>query len=233
MHAHVALWIVADGVGGRKDGDVASSLATHSMSNFFEASREGAWPDEYRVLLDLTLPPPAQRLCAAIRKANHDVHEVASTRKGSAKMSTTVVALHLEPEERKAYIAHVGDSRCYRFRAGRLEKLTRDHSLRNEARISTPSLSERELERIPERVITRALGVKPTVEIDVSIQAVAPGDVFVLCSDGVNRMINDASILEALTLADDPPEAADMLVELSNEAGGRDNSTALVVQVAS
>ena len=82
-------------------------------------------------------------------------------------------------------------------------------------------------------MITRALGVKPTVEIDVSIQAVAPGDVFVLCSDGVNRMINDASILEALTLADDPPEAADMLVELSNEAGGRDNSTALVVQVAS
>lgn len=246
MRPSLKLYLVGDGVGGNQAGDVASSLAAHSMNNFFAATRNDGWPDEYRALLDLTLAPPAQRLSAAIRKANKDVYEIASTRRGS-RMNTTVVALHISdgppPSSRggdagppvatpHVHIAHVGDSRCYQLRDGELRVLTRDHSLRNEARISSPSLSERQIERIPERVITRALGVKQHVEIEHMSFPVEPGDAFLLCSDGVNRMLSDDEILEGLEVADSPAEAAELLVDLANEAGGRDNITALVVQFA-
>ena len=244
MRPSLKLYLVNDGVGGNQAGDVASSLAAHSMNNFFAATREGTWPDEYRALLDLTLTPPAQRLSAAIRKANKDVFEIASTRRGT-RMNSTVVALHIADEgppdshphastEEEpgphVHVAHVGDSRCYRLRDGELRLLTRDHSLRNEARVSSPGLSERQLERIPERVITRALGSKEYVEIEHTSCPAEPGDVFLLCSDGVNRMLSDDEILEGLEISDSPREAAELLVDLANDAGGRDNATALVIQ---
>ena len=102
IRPELGLFVVCDGVGGRNSGDLASKLATVSMANFFEASEDGKWPEKYGSLLDLTLPPAAQRLCAAVRKANLDVYDIASTREKHDKMSTTCVAAHYEDGLRKA-----------------------------------------------------------------------------------------------------------------------------------
>ena len=227
------LFVVADGVGGKNAGEVASCMASLSMRNFFEATESESWPDSYRVLLDLTLSEPAKRLSAAVRKANADVWEIASSRKKQKNMNSTIVAAYVEHGSMMLQLAHVGDSRCYRVRDQSIEQLTRDHSLRNEARLQTPNISDRQPQRIPKNVITRALGRRDGVEIDIRSQPVLAGDVFLLCSDGVNRMLPDERILEALLVSDDPKEAADLLITIGNDAGGIDNITALVIQFAS
>jgi protein phosphatase len=227
----LGVFLVADGVGGENAGEIASSMVALSVCNFFEVTGKSDYPDSYRALLDLTLATAARRLCAAIRKANADVHEMAR-RKRHEKMSSTVVAAHIAPNDGTLHVAHVGDSRCYRVRAGGIELLTRDHSLRNEARISAPGVSEKQIAKLPKNAITRALGRKETVEIDVQSLPVLADDIYLLCSDGVNKMLPDARILEALQLADDPQEAAKLLIELANEAGGKDNITTVVLQFA-
>ena len=238
LNSRVGLYVVADGVGGRNAGEVASALAAHSMMNFFESTAVGDWTesaraDDYRKEDDRLLEPPAQRLCAAIRKANSDVIDIASAREEHRTMNTTVVAAHIEPGRYRMHVAHVGDSRCYRWRGQKLEQLTVDHSLRNEARVSNPRISEAELRAIPGNVITRAIGNQPKLQIDAQSIMARPGDVYVLCSDGIPRELDDASIIETLRVSIDPDEAAENLVGLANAHRGRDNITAVVVQFAS
>ena len=226
----VGLFVVADGVGGRKTGDVASSLTAMSMKNFFEATEQQTWPDGYRALLDLTLSRPAQRLSAAIRKANADVWAIASTRARHRKMNTTVVAAHLASDSSMLHVGHVGDSRCYRLRAKSLGQLTRDHTLRNEALIQYPNIAPEHLDRIPTNMLARAIGRRDTVELELRSYETQPGDTYLLCSDGVTCMLDDATMLEALMVSDEPQEAAHLLVALANEAGGLDNITAMVLR---
>lgn len=229
------LYLVLDGVGGREAGDLASRTAARSMADFFANSNdEGGWPDEYRTLFDLTLPPPARRLCAATRKANHDVHALAATQISqpkNRKMSSTVVAAYLPASEQRMHLVHVGDSRGYRLRAGELTCLTRDHTLRNAAKLRDPDISEERLSSLPANMITRALGVRDTVELSVQSLDVEQGDRFLLCSDGLNAMLSDRQIAEALLLCDDPNEACELLIELANEAGGRDNISAVLIDI--
>lgn len=230
MRPDLGLYAVADGVGGRNTGEVASRLAVLSMVNFFEATQEATWPDKYRALLDLTFPPPARRLSAAIRKANEDVFSIASSREQHHKMNTTVVAAHLPAGTNELYLGHVGDSRCYRVRDHVMEVLTRDHTLRNEARQQYPDVSEERLEQLPKNMLARAIGRREDVELDIAALTTHPGDVYLLCSDGVNGMLDDATILAALIRHHDPQGAADRLVDLANDAGGRDNITAIVLR---
>ena len=230
----LGLYVVLDGVGGRDAGDVASAAAARSMETFFRQSDDNAWPDGYRTLLDLTLAPAAQRLCAATRKANQDVHALAKARVSQAtsrKMSTTVVAAYVPVSGNALHLVHVGDSRGYRLRDGQLKCLTRDHTLRNAAKLRHPDISAERLAELPENVITRALGVRETVEL--AVQSVTPqaNDTYLLCSDGLTHMISDDKICEALQISDSAQEACELLVDLANEAGGRDNVTALVVQL--
>lgn len=225
LRPDLGLFIVADGVGGRASGDVASKLASLSIANFFEASQDGAWPEAFASLLDLTLPPPAQRLSAAVRKANQDVWAIASSRSEHDRMNTTVVAACHQPGDELLHVAHVGDSRCYGYRKGKLVQLTHDHTLRNEARQKYPNISDERLAKIPRNVLTRALGRVDTVELEIRTVSARPGDIFVLCSDGVTAMVDDRRILEALMVSEGPDEACELLTELSNEAGGRDNIT--------
>lgn len=227
-----SLYLVADGVGGHDAGEVASNMALLSMQNFFEVTGVGEkWPDSYRSLLDLTLSPAAQRLAAAVRKANADVHQMAELRSNKKNMNTTVVAAHYERRESGSvlHVAHVGDSRLYRIRDNKIQLLTRDHSLRNEAILRKPNITRQQLRKIPKNVITRALGRAATVELEIQSIALQPDDAFVLCSDGVNRMIRDVRILEAMLLVDDPHEAVGLLISLANDAGGIDNITAIVL----
>jgi serine/threonine protein phosphatase PrpC len=230
LREDLGLYVVADGVGGRNAGEVASSLTAVSVANFFEATQHGNdWPEAYRSLLDLTLSEPAQRIGAALRKANHDVHTMATTHDAHQKMSSAVVAVYIPRGSTSLHIAHVGDCRCYRIRGASIELLTRDHTLRNEAIAKHPDITEDRLAKMPKNVLMRAIGAKADVEVDVRTVEARPGDHVLLCSDGVNRMVSDDRILDAITIAEGPVEACDILVDLSNEAGGRDNITAALI----
>jgi PPM family protein phosphatase len=230
MRRRLGIYVVADGVGGLNAGEVASSLAALSIGNFFEATESQGWPDAYRALLDLTLSPPAQRLSAAIRKANADVYHIASTRGRHSKMNTTVVAAYHPRDSSVVHVASVGDSRCYLIRESGIEQVTSDHTLRNEARVQYPHISNERLALIPESVLSRALGRRDTVELEVHSLDMASGDAVLLCSDGLNRMVGDKQILEAVMVSDGPDEACDVLVGLANDAGGRDNITTVLLR---
>ncbi len=232
LRTDLGLFAVADGMGGHKAGDVASALVAKAMVAFFEG---GAQQPQSREREDRNRSADCVRLVASIRCANETVLEAANENSERHGMGSTVVALHIPPsaaeasQPREAHIAHVGDSRCYRIRGSVIEQLTEDHSLVNEARAIDPSLTEEELASLPSNVITRALGLDLGVRVDAQTVVIAPGDVFVLCSDGLSGMISDRELLEALRLADDLSEASELLVALANENGGTDNITVLVV----
>jgi len=229
VHPPLDLYVVCDGMGGNQAGEVASALATTSLENFFHATKSGALPPE--VPDDPAVPLAARRLVAGVRKANGDVHEISSTRREHKGMGSTLVAVHLSRDTAQVHIAHVGDSRCYRVRGGQILQLTRDHSLIGDALAWNPNLSELEIAKLPKNIISRALGLRRTVEVDLKTETTVPGDIYLLCSDGLCGMIRDAEILEAILLCDDLATACESLIALANEAGGSDNITAVLVRI--
>lgn len=233
LRPDLGLWLVADGMGGHQSGGVASAMVRLSVGDFFEVTDNGvAWDDAFVQPIDAELPKPARRLVASIRKANHDVFEASGDHARAHGMGSTVVACHIdEAEPKRMHIAHVGDSRCYRIRERKLEQLTSDHSLVNEARALDPSMTEEELARLPQNIITRALGMEPTVEVDVGSVEIAKGDTYLLCSDGLSGLLSNEEMLEAMALVDDAKEVCEVLVAMANEAGGVDNITALALKV--
>ncbi len=237
LRPELDLFVVADGMGGHNAGDVASRLATASLRNFYEATLEGV-PDSQRVGDGYgELTPDAQRLAAAIRKANRDVFEISSTYRQHHGMGSTVVAAYLVRNRGMMHVGHVGDSRCYRYRQGNLVQLTHDHSLINDALALKPDLTPEELARLPKNIITRALGMREDVKVDIHSAEVEEGDVFLLCSDGLSGMVDEAEMSNVLALAGpgqgdgDLRDACETLVHLANEAGGNDNITALLVRI--
>jgi protein phosphatase len=232
LRPELDLYVVADGMGGHNAGDVASRLTTTSLRNFYEATQDGAdlppslLPDDALAGAETD----AVRLVAAIRKANRDVHEISQSFRQHHGMGSTVVAVAVDCAAGRIHVAHVGDSRCYRVRAGAIEQLTRDHSLINDAIALKPDLTQEELARLPKNIITRALGMRDDVKVDLRSDDALPGDVVLLCSDGLSGMVTDEQILELVTSARDLREAAESLVARANEAGGTDNITALLLR---
>ncbi len=146
-------------------------------------------------------------------------------------MGTTITAAIVDAEGEEVCIGHVGDSRAYRLRDGRLERLTRDHSLVEEMR-RKGQITDAQAEDHPQRsIITRALGPEPDVEVDVQTVPAAPGDTFLLCSDGLTTMVDEERIRRALAVASSMKEAVGALVDAANRAGGRDNITALAFRL--
>ncbi|APR77036.1 Protein serine/threonine phosphatase PrpC, regulation of stationary phase [Minicystis rosea] len=228
LKPNLGLFAVADGMGGHNAGDVASKLVAQSLGNYFEATASGApgleLPDEYA-----PLSPDAKRLAAGVRKANLDVFTVSHTHAQHHGMGSTCVAIHIAGG--MAHIAHVGDSRCYRIRDGQIVQLTRDHSLINDALDMKPDLTKEELSRLPKNIITRALGMKDVVKVDVKSEPFLPGDTYLLCSDGLTGMVPPEQILEVISLAQEPQEACELLIAEANDAGGTDNISALLVHI--
>lgn len=222
------LFVVADGMGGHNAGDVASKLVVAALGNYFEATANGAplgdLPEEYS-----RLSPGGKRIAAGVRKANLDVFTISNTHQQHHGMGSTVVAIHLA--EGMVHIAHVGDSRCYRVRDGQIQQMTRDHSLINDALDMKPDLTPEELKRLPKNIITRALGMKDAVKVDVKSEPTMVGDVYLLCSDGLTGMVPPEQILEVITLTTEPQEACELLVAEANDAGGTDNISAVLVRV--
>jgi protein phosphatase len=225
VESDIGLYAVCDGVGGHSKGEVASSLAAIGLDEYL---RSGERPKRRPGMSE-----GAALLAAAVRSANADILRESDVPIGHGGMGSTCVAMHVVAEEGRAEVANVGDSRCYRLRGGKLEQLTEDHNVINDAKRLDPNIDEEMLAQLPTNVVTRALGMDHDVEADVSTVKLRPGDVFVLCSDGLHGMISDDAIRRTLQECTEAGLAAELLVDQANEAGGRDNIGVVVVRIDS
>ncbi len=211
-HARAPLFVVADGMGGAQAGEVASKIAAES---FEAAERSGEAPEAF-----------LKRITEA---ANDRIHGLAQDDSSRSGMGTTLTAALVDGDD--VSIAHVGDSRAYVYRGGELRLLTSDHSLVEELR-RQGRLTEEQAEDHPQRsIITRALGPEAEVEVDTLSVSARPGDVFVLCSDGLTTMVKEEEIAAVLAEAPSLDEAVKRLVREANEAGGRDNITVVAFRL--
>jgi serine/threonine protein phosphatase PrpC len=208
------LFVVADGMGGAQAGEVASKAAAESFAQDPPSSA-----------------PPERVLEETIEAANRTIYELARKDPSLAGMGTTTTALIVDLEAEEVAIGHVGDSRAYRLRGGKLEQLTRDHSLVEEMR-RKGQLTDAQAEDHPQRsIITRALGPEPEVQVDVQTVPAQNGDVFLICSDGLTTMLDDEQIAHVLARATSLEAALRALVDEANRAGGRDNITVVAFRV--
>ncbi|MGH7790080.1 MAG: PP2C family protein-serine/threonine phosphatase [Candidatus Binatia bacterium] len=236
----LGLFVVADGMGGRSEGEVASRLAVESI--------HAAMAPELGAAAEDATEPPAERggfwrslrgtrsaadpgpdLEGAVGLANRRVHEAGHSQPASPRgsMGTTVVVLVCVPQRQRAYWAHVGDSRLYRVRDGELALLTADHTMFGEEFWGQG--------RVPPDLphtnrLVRAVGIEPTVRATCGADALQPGDLFLLCSDGVSGMVTPDELRQQLLDGQPLKETGEALIRLALAAGGRDNASAILVR---
>src|SRR5229473_2071535 len=214
------LFLVADGMGGHAAGEIASRIAVDSISEFIVHTKEddGTWPHAY----DEHYTRTTNRLMAALRMANTRVLEAMRKDARLRGMGTTVVAAMADGD--KMSVAHVGDSRAYMIRHGKISRITSDHSWVFE-QVQAGMLTEAEAEKHPLRnVITRALGGALSVNPDAAEVEARSGDVYLLCSDGLTGMVPEDEILRVVTEDENDLQAAcQKLIDTANERGGLDN----------
>ncbi|MGD8896999.1 MAG: Stp1/IreP family PP2C-type Ser/Thr phosphatase [Acidobacteriota bacterium] len=222
------LYVVADGMGGHAAGEVASRIAVEGIEEFVTltaGNQEITWPFG----LDETISYDGNRLKTAIRHANRRVLEATRESAELEGMATTVAAVLIEGEV--AHLAHVGDSRIYRWSDDELTLLTSDHSWVNE-QIQTGVISPEQARSHPLRnVVTRALGGRADLLVDVQALRMKEGDVLLLCSDGLTTMVSDEEIAGTLrSSGGDIGRAAQALVDEANGHGGEDNITVVLMK---
>jgi protein phosphatase len=223
------VFAVCDGMGGHQAGEIASMTAGQTLHTTFSSFAKGIL-DDPRLALGRTIPYSADLLVKSIRLANRAVAMQAAGNSALSGMGTTIVAVSFEADVMA--IAHVGDSRAYRLGQKELEPLTRDHSWVAEMQ-RTHNLSDAEANQLVGRnVITRALGVKDIVEVDLRIVKVKPGDMYILCSDGLCGFADDDEIFSvAQKSRGDIDRLADDLVQMANDRGGSDNVSVIIIEV--
>lgn len=208
-----SLFAIADGMGGYAAGEVASQMAVDVLKTSFEQRHFGGAPIP-------GLPRRGDELVRAIQSANTAILTQARENEHQQGMGTTLVAARFAPNRKRVYIAHVGDSRVYRLREGRLSQLTTDHTL-GAAGVTGPSASK----------LSRAVGVFDEVEVDLSIDEPHSGDHYVLCSDGLFKMVPDEKICDIIQSAPTIQDAVDGLIREANSRGGKDNVSVILVRV--
>jgi serine/threonine protein phosphatase PrpC len=224
--AQRGLFLICDGMGGAPAGEVASQIAVEAILERLDGPANGApvASGEERGYL-----PQTCRLADAVRRSNRVIYDRAQLDPSHARMGTTVVGAWMT--EHVASVAHVGDSRAYLWHDGRLEQLTRDHSL-VEAHVHAGLLDrEQSIRSTQQNVLVRVLGREPDVEVDLKEVPVQPGDYLLLCSDGLTRMVPDEALSTAIGRLCDPQRICDHLIDAANARGGTDNITVVVVQV--
>ena len=227
-NADIGLMVLADGMGGYNAGEVASGIAVQTIT---ELAAEGA-TREKRNEIDSTTGLMRQSIVLrdAVARANKIIFQTAQSQTHCEGMGTTLVTAMFY--DNKVSIAHVGDSRAYRLRGEKFEQLTLDHSLLQEL-VDRGFYSEEEAQRSTNRnYVTRALGVEPSVEVEVHEYDVLPNDVFLLCSDGLPDMVEDEDIhLTISTFNASLDVVGQQLVQLTNDNGGRDNVSVMLAQI--
>jgi protein phosphatase len=222
------LVVLADGMGGYNAGEVASGMATTVIVTEMQQALARARPYE---LDPKTNQPLASRLVREqVLKANTSIYQAAQSQPQYAGMGTTlVVGLFYD---NRLLVAHLGDSRLYLLRDGKFSQVTRDHSLLQEQIDSGLITLEQAKHAQHKNLVTRALGIDPSVEPEIREYPTKPGDIYLLCSDGLNDMVEDEDIGMAVeTLGANLPLAAQQLVQMANDNGGRDNVSVILVRV--
>ncbi len=207
------LYVVADGMGGHRGGQYASKLAVHTMSDAFESRAFEADPHQ-------GIPLEASELARAIQMSNAAIMEEAARKPDLKGMGTTICAARFVHDTQRLYLGHVGDSRCYRVRGGVMKQMTTDHTMADYG-VAGPEGAH----------LSRALGVWPTVPVDIVYAAPELGDLYLLCSDGLTKMLPDGTIATQLLHEDDPRAAVERLVFFANAHGGKDNITVILLKV--
>lgn len=205
------VYAVADGMGGYRGGEIASALAVKSIAYAFDHQQFDGPPHE-------KIPKRASELARAIQMANEAVLRRSESDPELKGMGTTVCAARFSPNKQRLYIGHVGDSRMYRLRDGKLTQLTKDHTMKDLGVTGDAAAH-----------LSRAIGIWPTVPVDVILCKPRPRDMYLLCSDGLNKMLKDSQI--ATTLNVDPHTAAAELIAAANASGGKDNISVIVIRV--
>jgi protein phosphatase len=216
---HIA--VLADGMGGYNAGEIASGMATafiqSELSRWLSEAGELATSNEVRL---------AMEICA--NNANRSILGAAKTNPSYAGMGTTLVMGIFRPES--VVVGHIGDSRCYRMRDGIFEQITKDHSLLQE-QIDAGLVTLEDAAHSPiKNLVTRALGVEEVALLEVNEHSVQKGDIFLMCSDGLSDMVEDAAIAKIIAEGSVPEQIAQELVNAANKNGGRDNISVLLVQ---
>jgi protein phosphatase len=221
------LFIVADGMGGHASGEVASKMAADTLSEFYTRTKDedATWP--YK--MDRALSYVENRLVCGVKLANWRIYEAAVKDPRLKGMGTTIVSTLVSGD--KAYFAHVGDSRCYRIRGDGIKQITRDHSLLEDYKEAKPDMSEEEQRNFPHKnVITRALGMRDTVQVDIKNDAIEDNDTFLLCCDGLSGMVDDNKMLELVKkCGENLEDCVAQLVDQANRNGGIDNITVILL----
>ncbi|RYF60287.1 MAG: Stp1/IreP family PP2C-type Ser/Thr phosphatase [Comamonadaceae bacterium] len=221
--APLGLVLLADGMGGYNGGEVASGMAIALLQASFGRWLAHAGPAAHARAV-------RRALQAGTDEANAAILEAGVANLQLQGMGTTLVLAAFGP--RRAIVGHIGDSRCYRLRNGKLKLLTRDHSLMQEqldAGVITPEQASQSPHR---NLVTRALGIERHVELEMHEHSVEAGDLFLLCSDGLSEMVPDAQLLTLLLQNDGLPEKATLLVATANDNGGRDNISVVLARAS-
>ncbi len=217
------LAVLADGMGGYNAGEVASSMATSfiktELGRWLQESAAKATDAELRRAMDI-----------CVDNANRAIFNAANANPQYAGMGTTLVLAVLRDGQLR--LGHVGDSRGYRWRANQLTQITRDHSLLQE-QIDAGMISPEQATFSANRnLVTRAVGVEDTVLLETHAHELQPGDLYLLCSDGLSDMLDDAAIAQLLQMHDSLPAAGAALIAAANDAGGKDNIAVVLIRVA-
>ena len=228
VEAEIGLAVLADGMGGYNAGEVASGIATSLIATETKEALSGL--DAHEIDKESGLLVASKLLHDVVTNANASIFESANSQPQYSGMGTTLVAAMFF--DNRVAVAHIGDSRCYRLRENKLESITRDHSLLQEQIDSGLLTKEAARRSMNKNLVTRALGIEPTVEPEIHVHAVQTGDIYLLCSDGLNDMVEDEDIeLTVSSLSANLPLVASQLLQMANDAGGRDNVSVVLIQV--
>lgn len=223
------VFAVCDGMGGHQAGEVASMSAARTLLAAFTTLQRGLESDP-SLALGRTLPTSGDILVKAIRLANRNISTMAQVNQGMSGMGTTIVAIAIENDMMS--LAHVGDSRAYRIDEKQLTPLTIDHSWVSEMQQQHQLTREEASSVVGKNIITRALGVRETVEVDYRLLKVKPGEIYLLCSDGLCGYADDEEIFDAIKKdRDDIDKMAESLVQMANDRGGSDNVSIVVLKI--
>lgn len=227
VNAEIGLAILADGMGGHNAGEVASNMATTALSSELEHAFRTQPP---HTLTANRQPWARQVMRDVIIRTNAAINLAAKSNPKFSGMGTTLVVVQFY--DNHLAVAHVGDSRLYRLRDDALTRLTRDHSLLQE-QIDSGIITPEQARYSPHKnLVTRALGVEATVNAEVAEYEALPGDVYLLCSDGLNDMVEDNEMMAVMTaMSANLSLCATQLIEMANEHGGRDNVSVVLAKV--